>query len=86
MTSPTRAPTRLDHALRFVTALAMGGAAAARGCGLGASSRPTCVCSQSEPGAGGAYRTCTNAELDAGCQTRYEVEPVGPLPPPELDA
>lgn len=84
MTLPTRAPIRRDRAMRFAAALSMGGVAAIRGCALGASSQPTCACTQSEPGAGATYRACSSAELDAGCQTRYQVEPVGPLPPPEL--
>lgn len=83
----TAAPSRkLDHVLRFVTALSMGGLGAVRGCGGGTITACSCP---AEAGvevtdAEVASAACTGRELDAGCQTVMWGVPSGPLPPPEL--
>ncbi|MFO0559295.1 MAG: hypothetical protein U0269_14865 [Polyangiales bacterium] len=70
----------IDHVLRFVTALSMGGLGAMRGCGGGAIA---CNC-PSDGSVQTVSRTyCSASQQDAGCTTY--VEGVGPLPPPSLD-
>lgn len=73
----------LDRALRFVTALSLGGAGVVRGCGGGA---VYCECTPNggSPRDAAVFAACSAREQDAGCVTIYEGS--GPLPPPELVA
>jgi len=82
----SRRSSRFDHAVRFVSALSMGGLGAARGCGGGTITYCECLSGSagSDGGPGRSSRACTSSELDAGCNTITRGEPSGPLPPPEL--
>lgn len=69
---------RVDHVVRFVTALSMGGLGAVRGCGGGSA----CVCPADAGVAQSSNAVCSASEQDAGCNTIGFG--AGPLAPPEL--
>lgn len=75
---PARRATRVDHVVRFVSALSMGGLGAVRGCGGGSA----CSCPADAGVAQSTNAVCNDTEQDAGCTTIGFG--AGPLAPPEL--
>ena len=73
-----RRSARVDHVVRFVTALSMGGLGAVRGCGAGSA----CSCPADAGVAQSTNAVCNDTERDAGCTTIGFG--AGPLAPPEL--